>query len=413
MKFLIVYFVLLTCTICLGDPETVDGLIEKKRFSSDLNKQIQQKENGGRNLNIPTVPIPFLQLGYIGGKRPIQPRYERIWKTQSLRHTTPLNIINPTTSSTSAPKVLMKSDALTAFEDVNEISTTENIKSGKNVVSEETNVNGVTPKFAALSKKSDVTFEEDKKKGIMGLIIGFAFVAVFVAIALGLVALQSSSIIFRLPSLHNSHDGANDETRRKINHFDDEDLTPPELRGLGSQPSFVQPDVKNKEIGSNDTSPPFFYGKLMLNDSPTDGGETQNGGSNNKSNILSNTVNSVASMFLAAQEAISTPSPSPPAKNDLSSNDLMVIDPMFGGSEGEDDHESQESEEESDDTVYECRGLAPTGDMEVRNPFYLHGQDAFSNKDPSPQNEVGAHHPLQPKPISQCSILHHGIKSFQ
>ncbi len=57
-------------------------------------------------------------------------------------------------------------------------------------------------------------------------------------------------------------------------------------------------------------------------------------------------------------------------------------------------------EEDSDDTVYECPGLASTGEMVVANPFYLQGGDHLP----------GLEGASEPKPISQSSIFHHGIK---
>ncbi|QQP56061.1 Uncharacterized protein FKW44_000608 [Caligus rogercresseyi] len=56
-------------------------------------------------------------------------------------------------------------------------------------------------------------------------------------------------------------------------------------------------------------------------------------------------------------------------------------------------------------------GLASPGEMEVTNPFYLHGQDAFSLEG----RRVPAHEtppPLTPKPISQVPLLHQGIKGY-
>lgn len=60
-------------------------------------------------------------------------------------------------------------------------------------------------------------------------------------------------------------------------------------------------------------------------------------------------------------------------------------------------------EDDSDDTVYECPGLAAPGqEMVVTNPFFLKGRDM-----PHLHREGNQ----QPQPISQSSSLfHHGIK---
>jgi hypothetical protein len=51
--------------------------------------------------------------------------------------------------------------------------------------------------------------------------------------------------------------------------------------------------------------------------------------------------------------------------------------PGSGGS----DVESEEDDEEGDYTVYECPGLAPAGDMEVKNPLF---QDEPTPATPQP-----------------------------
>ena len=125
-----------------------------------------------------------------------------------------------------------------------------------------------------------------------------------------------------------------------------------------------------------------MYGKLILNDSPT--GVNQMGG------LVGNTFNSMTSTLMAAQAAMALPSPAERVTHDL-------ISPKY-------DSEEDDEDDDSDDTVYECPGLAAPGEMVVSNPFYLQG-DNFGDS-------LNGNGTESPKPISQCSIFHHGIKGF-
>ncbi|PRD33100.1 UNVERIFIED_CONTAM: Npdc1 [Trichonephila clavipes] len=52
---------------------------------------------------------------------------------------------------------------------------------------------------------------------------------------------------------------------------------------------------------------------------------------------------------------------------------LTVFSPIRAGSTkntSASDVDSEEENEEGDYTVYECPGLAPTGEMEVKNPLF-------------------------------------------
>jgi len=122
----------------------------------------------------------------------------------------------------------------------------------------------------------------------------------------------------------------------------------------------------------------------------------------------------VTNSLAAAQAAVMVPSPAEQVTDDL-------ISPKY------DDEEEASDEDESDDTVYECPGLAAgsTG-MVVANPFFLQG--APDSPLPATASSVdGLSQPLQglqglrslppppisPKPIdSQSSIFHHGIKGY-
>ena len=44
----------------------------------------------------------------------------------------------------------------------------------------------------------------------------------------------------------------------------------------------------------------------------------------------------------------------------------------------------EEGEEEEDDLVFECPGLAPHGEMEVNNPFFLNGELCLASQPPRP-----------------------------
>ena len=99
-----------------------------------------------------------------------------------------------------------------------------------------------------------------------------------------------------------------------------------------------------------------------------------------------------------------------------------LISPKYDDDE---DDEDPTEEDDSDDTVYECPGLAATaGKMPVvSNPFYLRGEDLPHLQQPvmargaAAQHRHHGHHQAggrehrgEPKPISQSSIFHHGIK---
>ena len=62
------------------------------------------------------------------------------------------------------------------------------------------------------------------------------------------------------------------------------------------------------------------------------------------------------------------------------------------------DEDETTDEEDSDDTVYECPGLASGSGMEVRNPFFMEGGDlhpvtnGLANKKPISQYADLFHH---------------------
>ena len=79
-----------------------------------------------------------------------------------------------------------------------------------------------------------------------------------------------------------------------------------------------------------------------------------------------------------------------------------------------DDTEDEVTEEDdSDDTVYECPGLAAPGqEMCVSNPFFLKGRDLPHLRHHREANNAADQQRRQPQPISQHSniLFHHGIK---
>jgi hypothetical protein len=96
----------------------------------------------------------------------------------------------------------------------------------------------------------------------------------------------------------------------------------------------------------------------------------------------------MTSTLFAAQAAALMPSPAEHITDGL----LSPLDESEDAMATEDD--------DSDDTVYECPGLAATdGEMVVNNPFYLRGGDL-------PQLEANA----VPQPISRGSMFHREMK---
>jgi hypothetical protein len=225
---------------------------------------------------------------------------------------------------------------------------------------------------------------DDRHKAILGLIIGVAFVAVFVAMGIGLAAQcvaervrQNRSAVFS-----------------NVRTPNEEDRTPPELRGNGA-PSFVQPkngDLKGRsgdaKGGYRNGGQPFFNGKLILRDAPGFSSSSLSSGRRS-----SNGSTSMTSTLFAAHTAVIMPSPAEQVTDDL-------VSPKY---DTEEDDASEDGS--SDDTVYECPGLAAPGEMVVANPFFLQGADMA-------HLHRGGGGGAEPQPISnQSSLLfHHGIK---
>jgi len=138
----------------------------------------------------------------------------------------------------------------------------------------------------------------------------------------------------------------------------------------------------------------FFSGQLILHEARR----------------LATTGAHVTNSLAAAQAAVMAPSPAEQITDDL-------VSPKY---DDEEDDEVTE-EDESDDTVYECPGLAAgAAGMVVANPFFLQG----APDSPAPTSSSLAGEglmlasssrppPPSPKPIDiQSSIFHHGIKGF-
>ena len=136
---------------------------------------------------------------------------------------------------------------------------------------------------------------------------------------------------------------------------------------------------------------PFFKGKLILHDG--------NGGNGVGATAATKAVgmNSMTSTLNAAQAAAIMPSPAEQVTD-------LLISPKYDTED--DEGASDDDEEDSDDTVYECPGLAATSGeaLMVSNPFYLQGEELAHLRRASEDR--------QPQPINQSSIFHHGIKGF-
>eukprot|EP00095_Tigriopus_kingsejongensis_P010820 maker-scaffold1135_size60270-snap-gene-0.10 protein:Tk10820 transcript:maker-scaffold1135_size60270-snap-gene-0.10-mRNA-1 annotation:"neural proliferation differentiation and control protein 1 isoform x1" len=231
-----------------------------------------------------------------------------------------------------------------------------------------------------MGSRTDAFTGGDRHKAILGLVIGIVFVTAFVAMGIGLAAqcvadrvklMKDKSVLGRMRSPNG------------------DDETPPELNGsvpFGSSPCDRSPsDARNGKMSN--MNPPLFTGKLILHDPP-----------GLSSSALCRTTAAAASKMtntlFAAQQAVIMPSPAEQVTDDL-------ISPKY------DTDDCSENEDDSDDTVYECPGLAANAtameEMVVKNPFYLQG------------GEIGLRPTLanssDPQPISsQSSIFHHGIK---
>lgn len=137
---------------------------------------------------------------------------------------------------------------------------------------------------------------------------------------------------------------------------------------------------------------PFFNGKLILQDTTASSGRSAS--------------NAVTTTLFATHAAAIMPSPAEQVTDDL-------VSPKYDDTEDEDATE----EDDSDDTVYECPGLAAPGqEMCVSNPFFLKGRDLpHLRHHRSEANAAAADQQQQrrqPQPISQHSniLFHHGIK---
>ena len=134
---------------------------------------------------------------------------------------------------------------------------------------------------------------------------------------------------------------------------------------------------------------PFFNGKLILQDTTASSGRSA--------------PNAVTTTLFATHAAAIMPSPAEQVTDDL-------VSPKYDDTEEED-----ATEDDSDDTVYECPGLAAPGqEMCVSNPFFLKGSDLpHLHHHRSEANAAAAEQQRrQPQPISQHSniLFHHGIK---
>lgn len=266
------------------------------------------------------------------------------------------------------------------------------------------------PRVAAISQVVDAsvgfTGNADNRAAVAGMVIGLTFVVAFIAMAVGLAG---QGIIRRYTKKNTFGKPRSGRSGSRMRSPAEEDRTPPELRpGSNGQPSYVQPDIGNGRRGSARTkhipsqlpgygngAMPFFSGKLILHDPPglTTGsrGIRPNIGNMNDNGQMRSPPSS-----LGAIPKRMLPSPAAQVTD-------VLVSPKY------DDEESETEEEDSDDTVYECPGLAATSgaEMVVRNPFFMDGE-----LQPTPINMAAMN--AKKNPISQYPDLfrHQGIAGF-
>jgi hypothetical protein len=267
------------------------------------------------------------------------------------------------------------------------------------------------------------------------LIIGMTFVVIFIVMALGLVGHMAYT---RMGYYGEKDDGKKNyfgrNTRgRFMRSPNEEDRTPPELRTGCGQPSFVQPDLESsinggycgtRNVGPNGANgnqhaanQPFFNGKLILHElnsnTPMQSKRPYIHGLNSHIPPMGNQSNSkYLGLGKPGEHLGAIPKKMPsPAANVQVTDDL--ISPKYDDkdtNEHRDDSTESEEEDSSDDTVYECPGLAASSgdDIVVANPFFMPGQN-FTPLVPT-QNSPAR---KGPQPISKNeTIFHQGIAGF-
>jgi len=257
----------------------------------------------------------------------------------------------------------------------NLVKTEENVE---NLVAETTSAEEandddmiISPKVAAIIMDDYMARKKDKLS-VAGLVIGLTFVAAFIAIAIGLVG---HGVVKRCR--HVSHDSGRSSRNSWMRSPGDEDRTPPELRPGSNCSGQRRNSNRTRHIpgtlpGHGGT--PFFNGKLILHDPPG----LANGARGvsrpfNPGNVLGgiSTTNGNTGFMMTSPPsklgAIPKKLPSPAAQI----TDTLVSPKYEDGDTTE--------EEDSDDTVYECPGLGATKGMEVRNPFFLGGNEMQPN----------------------------------
>lgn len=241
----------------------------------------------------------------------------------------------------------------------------------------------------AASKSAFGNDDDISGQSVASLVIGLTFVAAFISSAVGLV-------------IHNMWDRIRQKKQqqkpeiygrtRRVKSPNEEDQTPPELRGCG-QPSFVQPDLSPNGTqavtspGQGGISPNgsktgagFLNGKLIFHDPP--GNYLRSNGTHH---LPPSALGAIPKqkMLLPSKAAVTDDLISPKYDDD-NCNDESTDD-------GDDD------DEESDDTVYECPGLASSsGGMVIKNPFFtMHNGGDGGSALPPPLEAVKAQLPVK------------------
>lgn len=417
----------------IADPETVEGLLKKKNVNSWQERQEQQQQQQQQVPIVAKKPNENQLTKVVGGypqftpdtlARPLKTTHGRSRPFgQYLPHHIQQWLGEKGRSSTMKPEPIMEKPVQRSFGF--SVTTTEASVKAKliqrpsynpQLASLETELNSTVnnkrkngtfltssaavvadPKVAAVIIDDYMTSQKEKLS-IAGLVIGLTFVAAFIGSVIGLLG---HGLIKRCRRHSNDSGSGSSQLSSSRNSWmrspGDEDRTPPELRPGSTRSSGRTRHIPGTLPGHNGT--PFFNGKLILHDPPglANGARGVAARPFNPGNVLggdgggSSDNGFMMSSPPSKLGAIPKKMPSPAAQV----TDVLVS-PKY------DDDETTE-EEDSDDTVYECPGLAATKAMEVRNPFFLEG-GAADMVQPAATTTGGL---ANKKPISQYTDLFH------
>ena len=156
------------------------------------------------------------------------------------QNVTPGNLDVSPPASTSGPNQLPPVDKKAATKDASSSSSDNPPRAA--FLAEDKNGDGNAPAESAKGSTSSSVFTgQDRHKAIVGLVIGVAFVVIFIAMGIGLAA---QCVMDKVKG----QGGGGRNIFSNLRTPNEEDRTPPELRGNGGAPTFVQP--KNYDIGN-------------------------------------------------------------------------------------------------------------------------------------------------------------------